>query len=64
MTFGLLFTQWTLGALDIFAVALALLSGGLVYLLIGRPGKLTAAHLISGGIFYLAFVVGAVMAVT
>ena len=64
VTFGLLFTQWTLGALDIFAVALALLSGGLVYLLIGRPGKLTAAHLISGGIFYLAFVVGAVMAVT
>jgi cation:H+ antiporter len=61
VTFGVLFTPWTLGALDLFAVALGLASGGLVYLLIKRPGKLKAWHLMVGGVFYLAFVVGVVL---
>jgi cation:H+ antiporter len=63
VTFGILFTRWDLGALDLFATALALASGGLVYILIRRPGKLKAWHLMVGGAFYLAFVVGAVLVV-
>jgi cation:H+ antiporter len=63
VTFGILFTQWDLGALDLFATALALASGGLVYLLIRRPGKLRAWHLMVGGAFYVAFVAGAVASV-
>jgi cation:H+ antiporter len=63
VSFGILFTPWTLGALDLFATALALASGGLVYLLIQRPGKLEAWHLMAGGAFYLAFVAGAVVVV-
>jgi cation:H+ antiporter len=61
VTFGVLFTPWTLGALDLFAVALGLASGVLVYLLIKRPGKLKAWHLMVGVVFYLAFVAGAVL---
>jgi cation:H+ antiporter len=64
VTFGVLFTQWNLGALNLFAAALALVSGGLVYLLIRRPGKLKAWHLTVGGAFYLAFAAGAVLALT
>jgi cation:H+ antiporter len=63
VTFGILFTPWTLGTLDLFAAALALASGTLVYLLIRRPGKLKAWYLILGGVFYLAFLAGAVLAV-
>ncbi len=63
VSFGILFTPWTLGALDLFATALALASGGLVYLLIQRLGKLKAWHLMAGGAFYLAFVAGAVLVV-
>jgi cation:H+ antiporter len=63
VTFGILFTPWTLGTLDLFAAALALASGTLVYFLIQRPGKLKAWYLIAGGVFYLAFVAGAALAV-
>ena len=64
VTFGVLFTPWELGPLNLFSVALALVSGGLVYLLIRRPSKLRAEHLMVGGVFYLAFVVGAVLVVS
>jgi cation:H+ antiporter len=63
VTFGVLFTSWELGPLDLFSAALALVSGGLIYLLIRRPGKLRAEHLVVGGAFYLVFVAGAVLAV-
>jgi cation:H+ antiporter len=59
VTFGILFTPWKLGAVDLFATALGLASGALVYLLIRRPGKLEARALMVGGAFYLAFVAGA-----
>jgi cation:H+ antiporter len=64
VTFGILFTQWDLTALDLLATALALVSGGLTYLILKRTGKLRASHLMFGGIFYLAFVGAAVVAVT
>ena len=63
VTFGVLFTPWELGPLNLFSAVLALVSGGLVYLLIRRPSKLRAEHLMVGGAFYLAFVVGAVLVV-
>ncbi len=61
MTFGILFTPWDLAPLDAFAVALA--SGGFVYLMLRRTKRLQAWHLMVGGAFYAAFVVGAVLAV-
>ena len=63
VTFGILFTNWELGPLSLFSAALALASGGLIYLLIRRPSKLRAEHLMVGGAFYLAFVIVAVLAV-
>ncbi len=63
VTFGILFTPWNLAALDVFAVALALASGGFAYLMLRRSKKLQAWHLMVGGAFYAAFVVGAVLAV-
>jgi cation:H+ antiporter len=63
VTFGVLFTSWELGPLNLFSAALALASGGLTYLLIRRPNKLRAEHLMVGGAFYLAFVVAALVIV-
>ncbi len=63
VTFGILFTPWNLAPLDMLAVALALASGGLVYLMLKRSKKLQAWHLMVGGAFYLAFVAGAVLAI-
>jgi cation:H+ antiporter len=61
VTFGILFTPWTLGPLNLFAAGLALASGGLAYLMLRRSGKLGAGRLLIGGVFYLAFVAGAVV---
>jgi cation:H+ antiporter len=63
VAFGVLFTPWNLAPLDLFAVVLALASGGLVYLMLRVSGKLRAGRLMLGGLFYIAFVVGAVVAV-
>jgi cation:H+ antiporter len=63
VAFGVLFTPWNLASLDLFAVALGLASGVLVYLSLRLSGKLRAGRLMFGGLFYLAFVVGAVIAV-
>jgi cation:H+ antiporter len=63
VAFGVLFTPWNLALLDVFAVVLALASGGLVYLTLRVSGKLRAGRLMLGGLFYIAFVVGAVVAV-
>ncbi|MDQ4064374.1 MAG: sodium:calcium antiporter, partial [Actinomycetota bacterium] len=43
VTFGILFTPWSLAPLDLFAVALA--SGGFVYVMLERSKKLRAWHL-------------------
>ena len=63
VSFGILFTPWNLAPLDVFAVALALASAGLMYLTLRRSKKLRAVHLMVGGTFYAAFVVGAVVAI-
>ena len=63
VAFGVLFTPWNLASLDLFAVVLALASGVLVYLSLRLSGKLRAGRLMLGGLFYIAFVVGAVVAV-
>ena len=63
VAFGVLFTPWNLAPLDFFAVVLALASGGLVYLALRVSGKLRARGLMLGGLFYLAFVIGAVIVV-
>jgi cation:H+ antiporter len=63
VAFGVLFTPWNLASLDLFAVVLGLASGVLVYLSLRLSGKLRAGRLMLGGLFYLAFVVGAVIVV-
>jgi cation:H+ antiporter len=63
VAFGVLFTPWNLAPLDLFAVVLGLASGVLVYLSLRLSGKLRTGRLMLGGLFYLAFVVGAVITV-
>ncbi|HLL39625.1 MAG TPA: hypothetical protein VK357_08145, partial [Rubrobacteraceae bacterium] len=63
VTFGVLFTSWELGPLNLFSAALALLSGGLIYMVLRRDAALHSWHLMVGGVFYLAFLVAAVIAV-
>src|SRR3712207_756852 len=61
--FGVLFTSWELGPLNLFSAALALVSRGLIYLTLRRDAALHSLHLMAGGVFYLAFLVAAVFAV-
>jgi cation:H+ antiporter len=63
VAFGIVFTPWSLAPLDLFAVVLALASGGLVFLMLRLSGKLRAGGLMLGGLFYVAFVVGAMIAI-
>jgi cation:H+ antiporter len=63
VTFGVLFTSWELGPLNLFSAALALVSGGFVYVVLRRDAALHSWHLMVGGVFYLAFLVAAVFAV-
>ncbi len=61
---GLLFTPWSLARLDIFSVALALVSGGLLYaLLLLREKPVRAQFLLTGGVFYAAFVIVALVSI-
>ena len=64
VTFGILFTPWNLAPLDVFAVVLALASGGLIFFTLRRSGNLRAGGLMLGGLFYVAFVISAIIAVT
>jgi cation:H+ antiporter len=63
VAFGVLFTPWNLQPLDLFAVVLALASGGLIFFTLMRSGTLRAGGLMLGGLFYLVFVIGAIIAV-
>ncbi len=63
VAFGILFTPWNLAPLDLFAGVLALASGGLVYLSLRLSGKLRAGRLMLGGLFYVAFVAGAMITI-
>ena len=64
VAFGVLFTPWNLQTLDLFAVVLALASGGLILFTLRRTGTLKAGRLMLGGLFYVVFVIGAIIAVT
>ena len=64
VAFGILFTPWDLQPLDLFAVVLGLASGGLIFFTLRRTGTLRAGGLMLGGLFYVAFVIGAIIAVT
>ena len=61
--FGLLFTPWVLGPINLYSAALALISGSLVYVALRSEGPLHSWQLMIGGIFYLAFLTGAVYSV-
>jgi cation:H+ antiporter len=63
VTFGVLFTRWELEPLNLFSVVLALVSGALIYVVLRRRKTLQSWQLMLGGLFYLAFLVGAFIAV-
>ena len=63
VTFGVLFTV-ELEPLSFFSVVLALVSAGLIYFELRRRKTLQVWQLMLGGLFYLVFLAGAVVAVT
>jgi cation:H+ antiporter len=63
VTFGVLFTRWELEPLSLFSVVLALVSAGLIYFALRRRKTLQSWQLMLGGVFYLIFLAGAVVAV-
>lgn len=63
VTLGLLFTQWKLNFIGVFAVVIALLSGGAFYLLLRSKRPMRALYLMGGGIMYLVFLCVAVVTI-
>jgi cation:H+ antiporter len=63
VTFGVLFTRWELEPLNLFSAVLALVSGGIVYVVLRRRKAIRSWQLMLGGLFYLVFLVGAAFAV-
>jgi cation:H+ antiporter len=63
VSIGVLFTPWVLQPLNLFSVVLALVSGALVYLLLRRDGPLHSWYFMVGGVFYAAFLIGAIVTV-
>ena len=64
VTFGVIFTRWELEPLNLFSVVLALVSGAFVYVVLRRRKTIQAWQLMLCGLFYFAFLAGAVIAVT
>jgi cation:H+ antiporter len=60
---GLAFTSWSLDALNVLAVALALAGGVYLYLLLSREKPIEGEHLLVGGVLYAVFVVAALFAI-
>ena len=63
VTFGVLFTSWELEPLSLLSAALALVSGGFIYVVLRRDADLHSWHLMIGEIFYLAFLLAAAFAI-
>jgi cation:H+ antiporter len=57
ISIGIVFTPWILDQKVIVSATLAILSASLTYFWIKKKNKLTPVPLISGGLFYLAFIV-------
>ena len=60
---GLAFTPWNLGFRGGLAVGLALVSGGVLYLMLRSQKPLSASYLLGGGVIYAAFIVVAIVTV-
>ena len=63
VTLGLIFTPWKLNSISIFAVVIALVSGGAFYLLLRSKQQMRALYLMAGGMMYLIFLVAATVTV-
>lgn len=63
VTLGLIFTPWRLNSISIFAVVIALVSGGAFYLLLRSKQPMRALYLMGGGVMYLIFLVAAILTV-
>jgi cation:H+ antiporter len=63
VTFGVLFTRWELEPLSLFSVVLALVSAGFIYFTLRRRKTLQSWQLMLGGVFYIAFLAGAFIAI-
>ncbi len=63
VSLGLVFTPWSFGFLNTLAAGLALLSGALLLALLGRKGRVRGAFLLTGGVFYAAFLAAALVSI-
>jgi cation:H+ antiporter len=60
---GLAFTQWSLNAINILCVALALAGGAYLYLLLRLKKPIEGEYLLVGGALYAVFVVVAILTI-
>ncbi len=60
VSIGILLTEWHLNFLNVFSVALALISGAFLYSLIRSKKSIRGLYLLSGGLLYAIFVAVAV----
>jgi hypothetical protein len=63
VSLDVLFMRWDLAPLDLWAVGLALISGGYFYAVLRHPVRLRAKYLLVCGVLYLIYLVVAVFAV-
>lgn len=63
VSIGILLTPWSLNPISVLSVALALLSGGVLYILLRRKAPLKASYLLGGGAFYVLFLTAAIVSV-
>jgi cation:H+ antiporter len=60
---GLAFTQWSLNAINILCVALALAGGAYLYFLLRLKRPIEGEYLLVGGALYAVFVVVAILSI-
>lgn len=63
VSLGIAFTPWVLEPINVLSVALALISGGLVFSMLRRNKPIQIPYLIAGGVLYGVFVVAAIVSV-
>ncbi len=61
VAFGLIFTKWSLGTIELINIILALGAAGLVYFSLFRSGSLKATALLAGGLIYVVYLAGVIL---
>ena len=61
VAFGLIFTKWNLGTIELINIIFALGAAGLVYFSLFRSGSLKATAMLTGGLFYVVYLAGVIL---